>query len=564
MNEPVETTLGYAAHPDFLRSENEVLSIQDLLTKAAQTHGNYPAFVEPGQPAITYRRLAATARKIGESLAECGYGRTDRIAMWVPNGTSQALALLGACWSTTAVPINAAATPSEVCTHIERTQARALIVATDVEREILLGAAALGIPVYTMQPLPFTQDEWVMLLTGNSRRSTTQIEDIVPSGDDVALLLATSGTTARSKLVPLTHARLMRIAQTYAQLFELDEHDCCLELMPFVHTHGIFSLLSALYAKSRVACMPSFRTDLFFQWLELLEPTWYTAVPTIHQAILAEVTSYPKQVEESALRFIRSSASHFSQNVIESIERVWHSNVIETYGLTEASLTTISLPHARKIGAVGRQASAGVEIMIADSSLNAQAAFASGEVYLRGPLVIDAYADDEQITQAAFAGQWFRTGDQGYLDADGYLFLTGRLKEMINRGGENISPQEIDEAMLKHPDIQEAVSFAFPHERLGEEVAAAIVLRPGAALSHRELRVFLAGQISGYKVPTRVSFLSHIPKGPTGKYQRNRLPVLLETELTSALTAQSEPATEATSYVEERLRGIWKEVFPNA
>jgi acyl-CoA synthetase (AMP-forming)/AMP-acid ligase II len=340
--------------------------------------------------------------------------------------------------------------------------------------------------------------------------------------DDIALVLHTSGTTSRPKLVPLTHANVCASARHIKESLALTPADRCLNIMPLFHIHGLMAaVLASLDAGASLFCSPGFNALKFFGWLGEADPTWYTGVPTMHQAILDRAQRNRDAIAKSRLRFVRSSSASLPPQVMKALEETFGAPVIEAYGMTEASHQMASNPlppRERKPGFVG--VAAGPDVAVMDESGELLPPGATGEVVIRGPNVTSGYAKNPEANRTAFASGWFRTGDQGVIDADGYLRLTGRLKEIINRGGEKISPREVDEVLMDHPAVQQVVTFAMPHEKLGEEVAAAIVFREGQAASERELRDFCATRLADFKVPRRLVFLDEIPKGATGKLQR--------------------------------------------
>ena len=339
---------------------------------------------------------------------------------------------------------------------------------------------------------------------------------------DTALLLHTSGTTSRPKLVPLSHANLAASALHIGQTLTLTANDRCLNIMPLFHIHGLVAaVLSSLASGGSVFCTPGFNALRFSQWLGEAQPTWYTAVPTMHQAILARVARNPDALAKAKLRFIRSSSASLPAQVMAELEATFGCPVIESYGMTEAShqMTSNRLPPgARKPGSVGVAAGPEVAIMAQDGRLLKPGE--TGEIVIRGPNVIAGYENNPEANASAFAHGWFHTGDQGMLDDDLYLRVTGRLKEIINRGGEKISPLEVDEVLMDHPAVAQVVTFAMPHEKLGEEVAAAIVLREGFNASEAEIRSFAYSRLAEFKVPRKIVILEEIPKGATGKLQR--------------------------------------------
>ena len=290
--------------------------------------------------------------------------------------------------------------------------------------------------------------------------------------------------------------------------------------MPLFHSQGIMLTIASLLAGASVVCTPGFSPDHFFEWLEEFHPTWYSAAPAIHQAILTQSRNNQEIIAQYPLRFIRSAASPLAPHVLAELERVFRCPVIEGYGMTECyPITSNPLPPGeRKAGSVG--VAAGTDIAIVDQAGKLLPREEPGEIVVSGPQVMEGYLNESTNNQNTFTNGWLRTGDQGFMDADGYLFVTGRLKEMINRGGEKISPREIDEVLLEHSAVAEAVSFAVPHVTLGEEVAAAVVLRDNVSVTEEEIQRFAAIRLAEFKVPRRVLIVKEIPKSATGKVQR--------------------------------------------
>jgi acyl-CoA synthetase (AMP-forming)/AMP-acid ligase II len=339
---------------------------------------------------------------------------------------------------------------------------------------------------------------------------------------DVALVLHTSGTTSRPKIVPLSHANIAASARHIGETLRLTPADRCLNIMPLFHIHGLIAaVLSSLAAGGSVVCTPGFNALKVFGWMDEAEPSWYTAVPTMHQAIAARAGRNSDSVARAKLRFVRSSSSSLPPQVMAELEGVFGCPVIESYGMTEAAHQMASSPlppGIRKPGSVGLAAGPEMAIMAEDGTLLGPDAV--GEIVIRGPNVTAGYENNPKANAEGFAHGWFHTGDQGTMDDAGYFRITGRLKEIINRGGEKISPREVDEVLMDHPAVGQVVTFAMPHAKLGEDVAAAIVLREGAQASEREIRDFAASRLADFKVPRRLVFLEEIPKGATGKLQR--------------------------------------------
>ena len=302
----------------------------------------------------------------------------------------------------------------------------------------------------------------------------------------------------------------------------LTAEDRGLNVMPLFHIHGLIAgLLAPLSAGSEVFCTPGFDALHFFRWMEEAHPTWYTAVPTMHQTILARAGKHATVIRANPLRFIRSSSSALAPQVIGELETTFNAPVVESYGMTEAAhqmASNLLPPGVRKPGTVGVAAGPEVAVMDVEGQLLPRGSV--GEIVIRGANVTSGYQNNAKANAEAFTNGWFRTGDQGVLDPDGYLSITGRLKEIINRGGEKISPREVDEVLMDHPAVRQVVTFAVPHAKLGEDVAAAVVLREGAQVTEKELREFAGARLAPFKIPRTVVFLDEIPKGATGKLQR--------------------------------------------
>jgi acyl-CoA synthetase (AMP-forming)/AMP-acid ligase II len=340
--------------------------------------------------------------------------------------------------------------------------------------------------------------------------------------EDIALVLHTSGTTSRPKIVPLRHVNVTASAYNIGDILALTADDVCLNIMPLFHIHGLIAgVLSSLAAGGAVSCSPGFNAFRFFAWFNEVRPTWYTAVPTMHQTILELAPRNKAAIEAGRLRFIRSSSSSLPGPVMHAMEEAFGVPLVESYGMTEAAHQMAANPlppRPRFPGCVG--IAAGPEVAIMDESGALLPPGGLGEVVIRGRNVTAGYENNPAANAAAFTDGWFRTGDQGVLDADGYLRLTGRLKELINRGGEKVSPLEVDEILSEHPAVAQCLTFGLPHPKLGEEVAAAIVLRGGFSPKDTELRDFVGERLAPFKVPRKFVFLKEIPKGATGKLQR--------------------------------------------
>ncbi len=461
------------------------------------------------------------ARQTVDALNLVGVGRGDRVAIVLPNGPEMATAFLSIASGATTAPLNPAYRAEEFEFYLSDLDARALVILEGMDTPARTVAAALGIPVLSLVPDPHGPAGGFALRPEHTHHPTP-IAPGFAERDDIALVLHTSGTTARPKIVPLSHRNITTSANNICRVLQLGPDDVCMNIMPLFHIHGLIAAtLSSLAAGGSVSCTPGFNALKFFQWLDEVRPTWYTAVPTMHQAILSRASRNIDSIRAGRLRFIRSSSASLPPQVMQQLEDTFGVPVIESYGMTEAAhqMASNPLPPApRYAGSVGL--AAGPEVGIMDESGLLLPPGAVGEVVIRGDNVTNGYENNPVANASAFTNGWFRTGDQGALDEAGYLRLTGRLKELINRGGEKISPLEVDAILMDHPAVEQAVTFGIPHSVLGEEIAAAVVLRAGASTTERDIRDFAAVRLASFKVPRRVLFVTEVPKGATGKVQR--------------------------------------------
>ncbi len=477
-----------------------------------------PALGAPGRPELDYAGLRKLAAEVRGALNAAGIGRGDRLAMVLPNGPEMAAAFVAVAGAATTAPLNPAYTADEFAFYLDDLEARALLVEAGSESPALQVAAERRIPIIELRPQEGPAGRFTL-----SSATGGEAAKPGPAGpDDVALVLHTSGTTSRPKLVPLSQRNVSASAGHIGATLGLGPDDRCLNVMPLFHIHGLMAaLLASLGAGASVHCAPGFNALSFFAWLAEVEATWYSAVPAMHQAILARAGRNREIIAAHRLRFVRSSSSSLPPQVLAELSAAFACPVVEAYGMTEAAHQMASNPVDRdrvKPGTVGL--AAGPEVALMDAAGELLEAGQTGEIVIRGANVTAGYVANPKANAEAFTNGWFRTGDQGWIDADGYLTISGRLKEIINRGGEKISPREVDEVLMDHPAVAQAVAFALPHDKLGEEVAAAVVLDEGATAIEAELRDFVAGRLAAFKVPKRIVLLDEIPKGPTGKLQR--------------------------------------------
>ena len=494
-------------------------SIPDLLSQVARRNPEAGFLYAPSAQPLRYKDILGRRDLVVRQLNRLGVGRNDRLAVVMGNGPELATSFLLFSSAATFAPLNPDYKASEFDFYLADLSARALVVRRGVETPAREAARRLGITVIELVPV-MGGDAGVFDLDGPE--GPAPASPGLAAADDVALVLHTSGTTARPKRVPLTHRNVTASAAHIRETLGLTPADRCLSMMPLFHIHGLIgALLASVAAGGGLVCTPGFDASRFFGWLEEFQPTWYTAVPTIHQAVLSEAARRPLGAILHCLRLIRSSSAALPPPVLHELERVFGVAVLESYGMTEASHQMCSNrppPDRRKTGSVGP--AAGPEVAIMGESDRLLEHGETGEIVIRGPNVTAGYEDNPAANASAFAGGWFRTGDLGHRDAEGYFYVTGRIKELINRGGEKITPREVDEALLDHPDVAQAVTFAAPHPRLGEDVVAAVVLRPGRSVSEDELRRFAFNRLAAHKVPSQVVIVPEIPKGPTGKLRR--------------------------------------------
>lgn len=535
------------------------LCLHRLLEAQAARIPDAIAFTAPSRAPLTYGRLRTHIDNVIKKLNEMGVGRNDRVAIVLPNGPEMAVLFIAVACCATSAPLNPAYRADEFDFYLSDLKTKALVVQSGMDSPARAVAHARGIPIIELLPI-LEAEAGIFTITGDASSHPTH--DGFAQPDDVALVLHTSGTTSRPKIVPLTQINICTSALNLRTALELVNSDRCLNVMPLFHIHGLVSAtLSSLAAGASVVYTPDFYAPKFFEWMEEFRPTWYTAVPTIHQAILARAPFNREVIARCPLRFIRSSTSALPPQVMAELESVFNTPLIESYGMTEASpqITSNPLPpRARKVSSVG--VVAGPEVAFIDEVGNLLPPGEIGEIVIRGANVMQSYENGPEANGNSFIDGWFRTGDQGFLDTDGYLFLTGRLKEIINRGGEKISPREVDEVLIDHPAVAQAVTFAVPHPNLSEDVAAAVVLRENAFATEREIREFAATRLADFKVPRRVMIVDEIPKGPTGKLQRIGLAEKL------GLTALEQEWTEASftaprTLVEEVVADIWIKVL---
>ncbi|RKP53201.1 acyl-CoA synthetase [Cohnella endophytica] len=543
-------------------------SKQNILTPLMHFASQTPraiAFVAPDLDAITYSQLANSVGKIVNRLLRTGLRNKSRVALIAKDGPEMATLFLAVAGTMTCAPLNPKYTYEEFKFYLSDLQADSVILDDD-SYPAVRAAKDLGIHVMRLSELfnATTADS-------NSSFDDKELSPHLAHYAENALILHTSGTTAKPKIVPLTHRNISASVIHIIDSLMLTRSDRCLNAMPMFHIHGlIITLLSSLAVGGSIVCSRGFIPEQFYNSIERFSPSWYTAVPTIHQAIVAHGRITEFNTNRSTFRLIRSSSSALSPQLARDLEQLFHVPVLAAYGMSETGQITINPlpPGERKSGSSGR--ATGCEVAVMDPNGGFVSPGVAGEIVVRGNSVIGGYENNSEANVNSFHEDWLRTGDQGYLDEEGYLFINGRIKELINRGGEKIMPREVEEAILGHSSVEEAAAFASPHPTLGEEVAVIIVTKPGVKVSEKELRRHAAVRLAEFKVPSKIFFANDIPKGPTGKIQRAFLakslgldaaPPRREGNAVMGGSASASPWIRPRNEIEAKLEQIWSKLL---
>jgi acyl-CoA synthetase (AMP-forming)/AMP-acid ligase II len=471
---------------------------------------------------VTYDSLRQQVLEMANALASAGIRRGDAVAIALPNGLPAIVSFLAASIAGTAAPLNPAYPYEELLFFLGDTDARALLV-PPVGAELARSAALdRKIPVFAVE----MSDKGNVRLVGASNG----VKASEPTADDIALILHTSGSTGRPKRVPLRHFNLAVSSANIANTYALSEKDVSLCIMPLFHIHGLIaSTMATLLSGGAVVVPTKFNALSFWRTVKEHRVTWYSGVPTMHQLLMAR--AHHKPAEAASLRFIRSCSAPLSPELIHKIEELFGVPFVEAYGMTEAAhqMTSNPLPpRHRKAGSVG--VGAGLRVRIMDEKGNSLENNQCGEIAIQGANVFRGYENNPEANAHAFVNGWFRTGDQGFLDEDCYLHLTGRIKDIIIRGGENIAPHEVDEVLLKHPAVAAAVTFGCAHPTLGEEVAAAVVLHEPHGATEVALLKHCREALAEYKCPKKIYLVKSIPTTATGKIRRRAVAAALVDE----------------------------------
>jgi acyl-CoA synthetase (AMP-forming)/AMP-acid ligase II len=539
---------------------SDAATIAEIVVGHANCTPNAVAISTVDGMTLTWRQLASLLGAAARDWRKFGIGPTDVVATSTSTVVSATPAVfLSVAAASGCIPLKSDYRLRECVEHMRRERTRALVVFGAEESNAVEAARSLGLLVIRLSPEAVMSGRWVGQAEGGGVSPSQAY--VPPAANNVALVLHTSGTTGRPKVVLLTQGNLVASARQIAATLKLTPCDRCLNLMPLFHIHGLIgALLSSVAAGATFVTTPALEPAAFGRWLVDSEATWYTAVPTMHQAIVAAMRN-TKLPGPTKLRFVRSSSAPLPPHMASELEALFGVPVLQAYGMTEAShqIACNPLPPGRrKLGSVGLPT--GTEIRIVGERGRLLSPGERGEVCIAGPGVFGGYADDAEANRTSFIDGFFRTGDEGHVDEDGYLFLTGRLKEMINRGGETIAPAEIDMVLLEHPSVAQAVCFAVPHPTLGEDIAAAVVAKAGAELDGVALQDFVADRVASHKIPQKIVVMAALPKGLTGKVVRREVAAQLA-EVGCASTPTKAPKPSAADRWEEQLRRIWREVL---
>jgi oxalate---CoA ligase len=498
----------------------EPCTIEEAIRYHAHLRGAWPAIVASESLPLSYGELFENICTVRGDLYQAGFDRNSRIVVALPNGPLAALAVVAVACSAVAVPIDIKLTLPEVDRSFAGIRAAAVVLLKDTPSPARTVAERRDTPIIELD-IPDRRKLGLHWVTPRGGNHTSPLE---PTADMPAFIQQTSSTTGQPKLIPYSHRNMLAAASRVQGWFGLTPSDRCLSVSPVHYSHGIkFTTLTPLITGGSIAFPLDASQVNLAEWFSELRPTWCSAGPALHRYVLDKAKFMPEARTIHNLRFVVSVGASLSEDVGVGLQRVLGVPVLQQYGTAETAQISANLPPpgAAKLGTCGIPPKNTVIIVQEDGSQAAPGQ--RGEVWVRGPTVMSGYLGDPELNRAAFVDGWFRTGDIGSLDEDGFLTVHGREKELINRGGEKIAPTEIDNALMRHPAVIEAAAYAVHHPRLGEDVAAAVVLKPGSTVTKEGLRKFLSTQLASFKVPRHIVFRDKLPKGSTGKLQRKKL-----------------------------------------
>jgi acyl-CoA synthetase (AMP-forming)/AMP-acid ligase II/thioesterase domain-containing protein/acyl carrier protein len=523
----LEQTYSDAAPSSEMRQEAFDSTIGQEILRRAELQPDHVAMAASGLASLSYYELQHLIAEARAALRRAGFGRNSRIAIAVPNSQQAALAILAVACSAASIPLSPKLTRSEIESSLGALRPDAVIVVQGSDSEARRAAEKSEIAI--IEAAPPKDGVFSFTIIGAPTDIAPSDKADEPDPDAPAFILQTSGTTGKPKLIPFSHRNMLAVAARSQVWFNLTPEDRCLCVTPVFYAHGLkIAILTPLLTGGTVVFPADISKFDYVGWFGTLKPTWYSASPVTHRLVLDQTQAVADARTGHSLRFILTSSAPIPQNLLEDLQNTLGVPLLEHYSSSEASLVAANLlpPTASKSGSVGRPWPDSVIIVGEDGRQLAQGE--QGEIQVRGPTVISGYLDAPELNSRAFCAGWFKTGDTGSLDADGFLTLHGRKSDVINRGGEKISPAEIDEVLARHPAIAEAAAFSVPHPRLGEDVAAAVVLRDGAKVTPIELRRYLREHVAPFKVPRRIVISEQLPRGRTGKVLRWQLTESLE------------------------------------
>ena len=464
---------------------------------------------------LSYGEFKIFNEKISRQLAAKNIINSDRAAIVLPNGPLMASSFLSISSYMSAAPLNPSYKQEEFEFYLDDLKPKFLLVEPNSKSLAVIAAKNLNIPVFEMK------------ISDNQPLGTFELFDKEtdyknPNDYDEALVLHTSGTTSRPKIVPLSNLNIFTSAVNISKSLKLTADDHCLNIMPLFHIHGLIAVLSASAKVGASVCASNgFNALKFLDLAETQNITWYSGVPTMHQAILLRAQKNSDKAKKLNLRFIRSSSASLPPAIFEQLNDIFETPVIEAYGMTEAThqMASNPLPPAiQKPGLVGMPA--GPEICIMNDKNEKLLQGEIGEICIKGDNVTNGYENNPEANKQSFVNDWFRTGDEGFFDEDGYLKISGRLKEIINKGGEKISPLEVDNILMDFPPIDQALCFGYKDKMLGEDIAVAIKLKENKSCTEDDIKSYANEKLAKFKIPKKIFIVEDIPKGATGKLQR--------------------------------------------
>ena len=481
----------------------------------------------PYRKPLSFQEFHQNLENIQDDFSKLSIGSNDTVALVLRNGPDLASIFIACSCFAIAAPLNPNYSKNEFIFYLSDLKAKFLIVDPEIKTEALKAAYELDIVIIDLIP---HNKAGSFVLKKNNMTKKNNIDTYFES--NISLLLHTSGTTSKPKLVKLSSENLIKSALNIGKTLQLNRDDCCLNIMPLFHIHGLIAvLLSSVIFNVRLICTSGFNALIFFKHLKQYKPTWYSGVPTMHQAILQRSEKNSTIIKNSSLRFIRSSSAALPKPLYNKLEETFNCPVIEAYGMTEASHQIASNPlppKVRKKGTVGLKTCSSIEVI--DINGNILERQKEGEIIIKGETIFNGYVNNEKANKNSFYNGWFKSGDLGLIDEDGYIKITGRIKEIINKGGEKISPKEIDDVLQEIDQIEQVICFPFSSKKYGEEIGCAIVLKNKMKISENELIEYASKYLAKYKIPSKFVFIHEIPKGPTGKLQRIGLSKLLGLE----------------------------------